>query len=179
MVLAVGASAVLGLSFYLKRRTKLLNTENHRQIEELPPYRSLFEPSEEETRAFKREEKLELEAKKEAELRQVLAEKVKKVIDFQIIWLSAPNKRNTIELFRLAAESESAKTFSEIAENVIKVWDDNSLVDLKANELANLIESHMRILPQQERTSGTLFWLKQEIQSLSTKSEGFNKSGES
>ena len=177
MVLAVGASAVLGLSFYLKRRTKLLNTENQRQIEDLPPYRSLFEPSEDEIRAFEREEKLKLEAKKEEELRQVLAEKVEKVIDFQRIWLSEPNKRNTIELFRLAAESETAKIFSEIAENVIKVWDDNSLVDLTANDLANLIESHMRILPQQERTSGTLFWLKQEIQSLRTKSEDFNKAG--
>ena len=171
MVLAVGASAALG--FYVKRQAaKSLNENKYKQIDELPPYRSLFEPTDEEIRAFEREEKLKLEAKKEEEARQVLAKKIDHVRKFQEIWLNAPNKRNTVGLFRLASESESAKIFSEIAENVLKVWDDKKLVDLTANDLANLIESHLRILPQQERTSGELFWLKQEIQSLRAKSEG-------
>ena len=172
MVITVGLSAVIGFSFYLKRRTKLLNSQNYKQIDELPPYRSLFEPSEEELRGLEREEKLKLEAKKTEEARQVLAEKIERVRKFREIWLNEPDTRNTVELFRLASESDSAETFSEIAENVIKVWDDKNLVDLTANDLANLIESHLRILPQQERTSGILFWLKQEIQSLRTKSEG-------
>ena len=105
------------------------------------------------------------------EVRQVLAEKIERVRKFHTVWLSEPNTRNTVELFRLVAESESAKTFSKVAESVLKVWDDKKLVDLTANDLANLIESHLRILPPQERTSGKLFWLRQEIQSLSTKSE--------
>ena len=170
MVLVVGASAAIG--FYVKRQVvKSLNENNHNQINELPPYRSLFEPDEEELRASEREEKLKLEAKKEEAARQVLAEKIERVHKFQTVWLSEINTRNTVEIFRLAAESESAETFSKVAESVLKVWDDKKLVDLTANDLANLIESHLRILPPQERTSGKLFWLKQEIQSLSTKSE--------
>ena len=171
MVLVVGASAAIG--FYVKRQVvKSLNENNHNQINELPPYRSLFEPDEEELRASEREEKLKLEAKKDEAARQVLAEKIERVRKFQTVWLSEINTRNTVEIFRLAAESESAETFSKVAESVLKVWDDKKLVDLTANDLANLIESHLRILPPQERTSGKLFWLKQEIQSLSTKSEG-------
>ena len=171
MVLVVGASAAIG--FYVKRQVvKSLNENNHNQINELPPYRSLFEPTDEELRTLEREEKLKLEAKKVEDARQVLAEKIERVHKFQAVWLSDPTTRNTVELFRLAAESESAKTFSEMAESVLKVWDDKKLVDFTANDLANLIESHLRILPPQERTSGKLFWLKQEIQSLSTKSEG-------
>ena len=171
MVLVVGASAAIG--FYVKRQVvKSLNENNSNQINELPPYRSLFEPTDEELHALEREEKLKLEAKKEEELRQVLAEKIERVYKFQAVWLTEPSKRNTVELLRLASESESAKTFSEMVESVLKIWDDKKLVDLTANDLANLIESHLRILPPQERTSGKLFWLKQEIQSLSTKSEG-------
>ena len=171
MVLVVGASAAIG--FYVKRQVvKSLNENNHNQINELPPYRSLFEPTDEEIRALEREEKLKLEAKKVEDARQVSAEKIERVHKFHTVWLSELNTRNTVELFRLAAESESAETFSKVAESVIKVWDDKNLVDLTANDLANLIESHLRILPPQERTSGKLFWLKQEIQSLSTKSEG-------
>lgn len=172
VVLVVGASAAIG--FYVKRQqvVKSLNENNHNQINELPPYRSLFEPDEEELRALEREEKLKLEAKKVEDARQVLAEKIERVHKFQVVWLSEPNKRNTVELLRLASESESAQIFSEMAESVLKVWDDKKLVDLTANDLANLIESHLRILPPQERTSGKLFWLKQEIQSRAAKSEG-------
>ena len=170
MVLVVGASAAIG--FYVKRQVvKSLNENNHNQINELPPYRSLFEPTDEEIRALEREEKLKLEAKKVEDARQVSAEKIERVHKFHTVWLSEPNKRNTVELLRLASESESAKTFSKMAESVFKVWDDKKLVDLTANDLANLIESHLRILPPQERTSGKLFWLRQQIQSLSTKSE--------
>jgi hypothetical protein len=33
------------------------------------------------------------------------------------------------------------------------------------------LDSHLRILPQQERLSGAIFWLKQEIENLRRKSE--------
>ena len=173
MVIAVGASVVLGFSFYLNRRTKRLNSENNKQfVNELPPYRSLFEPTAEELRALKDEESLQIEAKREDESRQLLEEKAQTLNKFQKIWHDKPNKENAIELFRLAAESESAETFSQIADNVINIWRNDGLTVFTSKDLADLLESHLRILTQQERTSGKLFWLKQEILSLRTKSEG-------
>lgn len=171
MVLVAGVC--FAFSFFYSRRTdNLLDTENHKEINELPPYRSLFEPSEEELRALEREEKLKLEAKKEADARQVLEEKTQKVKAFRQIWQNETNKRNTVEILRLASLSESAETFSESAEDVVNAWRNKKLTGLNAEDLADLLDSHLRILTQQERTSGKLFWLKQEIMSLRhTKSE--------
>lgn len=56
MIIVVGAAAVLGFSFYLKRRTKRLKGENQKQFAEPPPYRSLFEPTEKELENFQKEE---------------------------------------------------------------------------------------------------------------------------
>ncbi len=80
-----------------------------------------------------------------------------------------PTKENTIELFRLAVESESAEIFSQTAENVIQVWRTGKLKSLTANDLAQLAESHLWLLPQEERTLGAVFWLKQEIADLRRK----------
>jgi len=66
----------------------------------------------------------------------------------------------------LASESENAKIFSEISENVIKLWRENRIENLEARDLADLLDSHFRTLPQQERTSGELFWLREEIENL-------------
>ena len=53
MVIAVGATAVVGFSVYLKRQTKRLREENRKQLTDAPAqYRSLFAPSDAETAAF-------------------------------------------------------------------------------------------------------------------------------
>lgn len=47
MLIVVSVSAILGFSFYLKRRTKKLRAENQKQfVGEPPPYHSLFEADE-------------------------------------------------------------------------------------------------------------------------------------
>lgn len=172
MVIAIGASAVLGFSFYLRRKTKQLKEEQNQTLFTEPPrYRPLFAPTDEEIRALEREEKLREAAKIEEENRQAKENKIKLARDFQKIWQHQPNKGKTIEFLRLAATSENAEVFSETARNVLRFWNDDKIDNLSAQDLADLLDSHLRTLPQQERASGILFWLKQEIESLRRNSE--------
>jgi hypothetical protein len=167
-------SAIITISVLRKTQTnrKTLSSENPREIE--PHFRSLFEPDAEEIRAIELEEKAKAAARENEETRQIAAQKEEKVRQFQQIWLSAPDKKNTIELIYLAAQSESGKIFSEIAESVVKLWQEKKIEDFSGDDLAQILESHFWLLPMEERTSGVSFWLKQEIAGLRQSSEGKN-----
>lgn len=174
MTITVGLSAVLGFSFLHKRRAKSLQTTNPNLIEP-PLYKSLFAPKEAEIRLFEQADKLKAEAEKAESANKDFSAKAEQLSELNKVWLENPNKKNTIELLFLAAQSESAKTFSETAKSVIQVWRAGKLNGLTANDLAQLAESHLWLLPQQERTSGAVFWLKQEIADLRRKSEETSK----
>lgn len=171
MVIVVGIAAVAGFSVYLKRRNKSLESKNQKQFVDAPPYRSLFEPSNEEISALEREEQTKIEAQRKEDERKITFEKTRKVREFEKIWRDEPTKQNTIELFRLASQSESAEIFSQTAENVIQVFHHEQAGGLSKTDLADLLDSHLRILPQQERLSGAVFWIKREIEILRRKSE--------
>ena len=171
MVIVVGASAVVGFYFFLKRRRALSEPQTSKEFREPPVYRSLFEPDDDELRALEREEQARTNAEKLETEEKLLRAKVERVSEFEQIWLDAPDKANTIRLLVCASESESANIFSQTAESVIKSWQENKIKNLTAVDLAELLDSHLKILPQQERFSGALFWLKQEIKNLREKSE--------
>lgn len=164
-ILVVLSAAAL-LAILAKRRNSKLLEQNPPKNFEAESFRPLFAPTDDELRAIEREEKALAAAKKADEARQVLIEKAEKATDFAGEWRLAPTRKGTIELLFLAATSESAEIFSEISENVIQLWRENRIENLTAPDLADLLDSHFRILPQQERTSGALFWLKEEIQAL-------------
>ena len=165
-------AAVAALAIFAKRRNSNLLEQNPPKNLSAPNYRPLFEPTEDELRAFEREEKAQLEAKKADDERRILVEKAEKASEFAKVWSASPDRKRTIELLFLASESASAKIFSEISENVIKLWRENRIENLTARDLAELLDSHFRILPQQERTSGALFWLKEEIERLRSRVRG-------
>ena len=171
MTITVGLSAVVGFSFLHKRRAKSLQT-NKQNLIEPPSYHSLFVPNEAEIRAFERADKLQAEAEKTESANNLLRSKAEQLSEFNKVWTENPNKKNTIELLFLATQTESAKTFSETVKSVIQVWQTGKLKSLTAADLAQLAESHLWLLPPQERTSGAVFWLKQEIADLRRKSEG-------
>lgn len=164
-ILVVLSAAAL-LAILAKRRNSNLLEQNPPKNFEVENYRPLFAPTDDELRAQTREEKAKTEAKKADEARRILIEKAEKATEFEKVWRAAPSRKRTIELLFLAAASESAGIFSEISENVIKLWRENRIENLTARDLADLLDSHFRILPQQERTSGALFWLKEEIRNL-------------
>lgn len=72
MIIAVGASAVVGFSLFTKRRTKQLQSEMPQQFEEPPAYKSLFAPSDEELLNFEREEQTRKEAESLKQRRESL-----------------------------------------------------------------------------------------------------------
>ena len=165
-IVTVGALSVLGFAFYLKRRRKSFAANNLEQLAGPPPFRSLFEATGEETRAQEQAKSAASAAKKAEELRLSAVSKIEAAREIRKIWTNEPNKLNTLELFRLAAESADAATFSETAETVIKFRRENGLKNLSANDLADLLDSHLAALPHQERTAGALFWLRREIMSF-------------
>jgi hypothetical protein len=174
VVIAAGLLIAFGFSFYLRSR-QISAPEDQNYLAHPQNFRPLFAPSEEDIRALESAEKeAEKQRARENEHeneRQALLEKSGLANEFKRIWLNAPDRRGAAELLRLAGESENAETFSEIAENVIQVWHDEKIAGLKAAELAALLDSHFRLLPQQEMASGALFWLKQEIAELRLKAE--------
>lgn len=171
MVIVVSVSTVAGFSIYLKRKNKSLESNNQKQFDDAPPVRSLFEPSDEELRAEKRQAQIKFEAERKETEQKILLEKAKEWREFEQIWRREPTRQNTVGLLRLAAQSDSAEVFSQTAENVIQKFLHEQIGNLTAEDLADLLDSHFRILPQQERISGALFWLKQEIENLRRKSE--------
>lgn len=163
-------SAVITISLLSKSR-KTLNPSEIKEIQETKPYRSLFEPDEEEIRALEREERTRLNALEEQKREDLLVAKAERVYEFQKIWSDQPNRKNTVGLIILAAQSENGKLFFETAEEVLNLWKENRIANLSANDLADLLDSHFRTLPQQERISGAIFRLKEEIAELRLKSE--------
>jgi len=168
-------SAVVTISVILKTRKdrNYLTSKITNEIDS-PQYRSLFEPDEAEIRALEREEKVKIEAQKAEELSRISAQKAEKLREFQEFWEMSPNRRNTVQLLHLAAQTESGKLFSETAESVIQHWQANKIEDLSATNLAQILESHFWLLPNEERTSGVSFWIKQEIAGLRRNLTGKN-----
>jgi len=103
--------------------------------------------------------------------RKVAGERTEKVREFERIWRNKPTKQNTIELLHLASQSESTEIFSQTAENVLQILHYEQAGGLSKKDLADLVDSHLRILPQQERFSGAIFWIKREIENLRRTSE--------
>jgi hypothetical protein len=160
------------LAIFAKRRNSNLLEQNPPKNFAAENFRPLFQPTEDELRVLEREEKAQIEAKKADEARQVLIEKAEKASEFEKVWSASPDRKRTIELLFLASESGNAAIFSEISENVIKFWRENRIENLTALDLAELLDSHFRILPQQERASGAAFRLKEEIESLRSEARG-------
>lgn len=159
-------SAVITLALFAKRRNAHLLEQNDSKQLNAESFRPLFAPTDEEMLAFEREEKEKLLAKERQTARRLAEEKQEKVYELGKKWLASPDKKTLGELLFAASETGSAKLYSEIAESVIKIWREDKIKNLSARNLAELLDSHLRIIPQQERTSGVVFWLREEIENL-------------
>ncbi len=168
MVIVVGSAAVFAFSALLKRRRQLPGSHQS-QLDAPPPYRSLFEPTDEELREIETQNRLAAQARKINDWQTAQAVQMNHLRESEQIWRTQTNRQNTVELLRLAAQTDSAEIFSRTAENVIEVCRREQV--LTAQELADLLDSHLQILPQQERTAGASFWLKEEIKRLRGGSE--------
>jgi hypothetical protein len=164
-VLALVAAAAL-----LVRRVNrhCIEPSNTNSVNSLPPagYRPLFEPTEDELREY-RQEQLDSEAAREHELaEQARASREADMRRLLVAWRTSPNRSDTISLLEMGADMGDPDTFAEVSEEIIRVFNENGIGGLSPAELAALIDSHWRLLPQAERSSGALFWLKEETARL-------------
>jgi hypothetical protein len=169
VVIAAGLLIAFGFFFYLKNRS-LSASQDQPYIEDRQNLRPLFAPSEADFLASERErEKVRLELAGEERRRtakQEFTDRIKSVDALFTDWAKAPDNKRLGGLLAAAAGTESAEYFSEISTNVIQIWHDKKIAGVTAADLAGLLDSHLRLLPQQEIVSGALFWLKQEIAAL-------------
>ena len=74
--------------------------------------------------------------------------------------------RTASELLHIAATNGLEGAFSRAANEIIEDFRSSRLLGIAESDLAALLDSPLRLLPAKDRSSGELFWLKQEIVGL-------------
>ena len=165
-VLALVSAAFL-LQLFIRRQTRSIEGPPVGQLESTG-LRPLFEPDPADL-------KREAEA---AEAREIArreyrasAEKAARVDAALAQWRSARDKRSAMDLLQVTTESGREGDFARAASEIIEFFRASGIAGITSTGLSLLIDSHMRLLPQAERSSGALFWLKQEVARLGSENE--------
>ncbi len=157
-VLIIVAAAV---AYLLTRQRNAVQPATDRRLDD-SNLRPLFQPSDEELHQLEIAEtnrrKAEAKLREKWEFEQLLHEK-------EEAFRADPTNANAAEFLRVAAHGSDAQTFAAVAAKVTQLWRENR-TNLTARDLADLLDSHFRLLPQLERTSGRIFELRTEIEEL-------------
>ena len=169
MLLLIAVLAFLSAAFLLFRFSKRRNHELPDTIPisiEPPNARPLFEPSDAELRLeANKQEAIEI-ARREYRANQAS----RAVVDAALSnWRKVRDRKAAVELLRVTAVSGLDGDFSKAATEIIEHFRESGVAGITTNDLALLLDSHYRLLSANERASGELFWLKQEIGKLSSK----------
>lgn len=170
MLLLIPVLASLSAAFllfrYAKRRPEL---PVHRTISTEPPLnaRPLFAPTDEELRRETDERAARSIARREYRAKA----KAREAIDSALLdWRAERNARTASQLLHIAATNDLEGAFLRAANEIIEDFRASRFTGPAEGDLAALLDSHLRLLPAEERSSGELFWLKQEISKLSDSS---------
>ena len=93
-------------------------------------------------------------------------ERLAKLAELRQTWGANPNKRNAVGLLKIASECASAAVYSDVVRSVVREFHSGRINGLAAADLADLIETHLWLLPAKEKMSGEGFMVKQEISEL-------------
>jgi hypothetical protein len=168
MLLTLAALAVVSAGFLLYRY--LRRTENieavPRFIPDDPPQnaRPLFLPTDDELCRETAARSARALARREYRARSAARSAVDKSL---LAWRNAPDRVHTVEMLRVTAERGREGDLSRAAGEIVERFQRAGIDGLEARDLAVLLDSHLRLLPVNERGSGELFWLKEEIARLS------------
>lgn len=157
--------AASGMIAFSRRRHPLLEDKQPKNLPD-PEFRPLFEPGPEELRAEARKKDALAAVAKEAESRAKLETKLNELNAFREEWRAAPTRKKTIELLYLASQGESGTLYAGISGEITKLWKNGQIAGLAADDLSQLLESHLWLLPAAERTSGVIFSIQHEIADL-------------
>lgn len=159
------ASAAFLLFRYARRQSLSVSNTNLNSFEPPRGARPLFEPS----AADIARETAEQEAKEIARREYRASAELNSKIDAALSeWRLSPNSQTTAQLLNVTTESTRSADFERAAEEVIKIFRESGIAGLSSADLAGLLDSHYRLLPTPARSSGALFWLKQEVAKLSS-----------
>jgi len=92
--------------------------------------------------------------------------KLAKLDELRQAWGANPDKLKTIELLAAAAETGIGEMYAGVAGEITTRFQNRELTGISAMDLADLLETHLWLLPTKERMSGEGFIVKQEISKL-------------
>ena len=167
MLLLIAVLASLSAAFLLfsnaRRRDHELSFHRPISIEPPPNARPLFAPTDEDLRRETDEKAARSIARREYRAKARARESIDSAL---LDWRADRSAKTAAELLRVVTSSGLEGSFSRAANEIINDFRAARLTDISESDLAALLDSHLRLLPAEERSSGELFWLKQEITDL-------------
>ena len=167
MLLIIAVLAFLSAAFLLFRFTRRqgpqLSFHNSPSIEPPLNARPLFAPTDDELKQKAMEQKARAIARREYRAKAANRSAIDKAL---AAWRTEPNGKHAAELLRITCETGLDGDFSRAAEEILKAFHESGIDGLTSNDLAALLNSHVSLLPVSERSSGAIFWLKQEVAKL-------------
>jgi len=156
--------AAIGVAFLVKRQIDrdLIESQEPKQLSGTH-LRPLFESDEEEVRLSDGEDTDVIDAEPVDDEREI---KLAKLDEIRQTWGANPDKRNTLELLAAAAETGVGGLYAAEVGEVVGRFRNGGIAGLSRADLADLVETHLWLLPAQERMSGKGFLVKQEIEDL-------------
>jgi len=125
--------------------------------------RPLFEPSADELKREAAEADAREIARREYRAKAELGARVGAALN---AWRQARDRKTAIEMLRVASESGREGDLVRAAREIIEFHEASGITGLTNDKLAILVASHIKLLPINERSSGDVFWLKQEVARL-------------
>jgi len=89
-----------------------------------------------------------------------------KLAELRHTWGENPTKPDAVNMLVTAAETGSASIYASVVSDVIREWRAGRIEGLSNADLADLIETHLWLLPAQEKLSGDAYLVKQEVAEL-------------
>jgi hypothetical protein len=148
-----------------RRRTEYLTGDPPKALD-ASRFRPLFAPSDEDLLADEQEKQAVFDAQRVEEERLARQKKLAKFDEFRQTWRESIQRANTLELFRLAADLQSAESYLETVTAVLHERSTGRMADVSDRDLADIIESHFWLLPANERTPGVAFTIDREVAAL-------------
>ena len=167
MLLIIAVLAFVSAAFLLFRYAKRQQpqiSDNNRFLSE-PPLgaRPLFMPTDEELRRDAQDKSAREIAKREYSARAEAREQIYAAL---LAWRESRDRKTAAELLRIAAKNGRDGDLARAAEEILATYHSSGIDGVSANDMAALIDSHLALLSNEERSSGANFWLKKEVAKL-------------
>ena len=156
-------SAAFLLFRYARRRPHEITEPKFNEFAPPPNARPLFAPTESELRREANAQEARVIEQREYHARAESSTKVDAALSN---WRDLRSVNAAAELLLVTAEHGLDGDFSRSANEIVGEFRTNGIDDISKNDLAALLDSHLRLLSAGAQSSGELFWLRQEIVQL-------------